>query len=52
MSWTLTTLCPGFPSYLTDHRSLIIDLFNIDLCDFFLLVNNIDIANYADGNTP
>ena len=27
-------------------------LFNIFLCDLFLIVENIDIAFYADGNTP
>ena len=27
-------------------------LFNIDLCDLFLTMNNEDIANYADDNTP
>ena len=27
-------------------------LFNIFLCDLFLIINNIDFANYADDNTP
>ena len=27
-------------------------LFNIDLCDLFLIMNHEDIANYADDNTP
>ena len=27
-------------------------LFNIYLCDLFLLVCNIDVASYADGTTP
>ena len=27
-------------------------LFNILLCDLFLFINDIDIASYADGNTP
>ena len=27
-------------------------LFNIDLCDFFFIMNHEDIANYADDNTP
>ena len=27
-------------------------LFNIFLCDLFLIVENIDIASYADDNTP
>ena len=27
-------------------------LFNIFLCDLFLIVNDIDIASYADDNTP
>ena len=27
-------------------------LFNIDLCDLFLILNHNDIANYADGYTP
>ena len=27
-------------------------LFNIFLCDLFLLINDIDIASYADDNTP
>ena len=27
-------------------------LFNISLCDLFLIVNDIDIASYADDNTP
>ena len=26
-------------------------LFNIDLCDLFLIMSHEDIANYADGNT-
>ena len=25
-------------------------LFNIDLCDLFLIMNHVDIANYADDN--
>ena len=27
-------------------------LFNIDLCDLFVIIDQHDIANYADGNTP
>ena len=27
-------------------------LFNIFLCDLFLIIENIDIARYADDNTP
>ena len=27
-------------------------LFNIFLCDMFFMVDNIDIASYADDNTP
>ena len=27
-------------------------LFNIFLCDLFLIMKNIDIASYADDNTP
>ena len=27
-------------------------LFNIDLCDLFLIMNHEDIANYADDNRP
>ena len=27
-------------------------LFNIDLCDLFLIMNHVDIANYADDNAP
>ena len=27
-------------------------LFNIFICDLFLLTNNIDIARYPDDNTP
>ena len=27
-------------------------LFNIFLCDLFLVMENIDIASYADDNTP
>ena len=27
-------------------------LFNIFLCDLFLIMENIDSANYADDNTP
>ena len=27
-------------------------LFNIFLCDLFLIMENIDIASYADDNTP
>ena len=27
-------------------------LFNIFMCDLFLIVNNVDFANYADDNTP
>ena len=27
-------------------------LFNIFMCDLFFIVNEIDFANYADGNTP
>ena len=27
-------------------------LFNIFLCDLFLFINDIDIASYADDNTP
>ena len=27
-------------------------LFNIDLCDLFLIMNHEDIANHADDNTP
>ena len=27
-------------------------LFNIDLCDLFLMMNHVDIANYADDNAP
>ena len=27
-------------------------LFNIFMCDLFLIVNDVDFANYADGNTP
>ena len=27
-------------------------LFNIVLCDLFLIMNNFDIASYADDNTP
>ena len=27
-------------------------LFNIFLCDLFLIMNNFDIASYADDNTP
>ena len=27
-------------------------LFNIFICDLFLLLPNFDIANYADDNTP
>ena len=27
-------------------------LFNIDLCDLFVIMNHEDIANYKDGNTP
>ena len=27
-------------------------LFNVDICDLFILIVNIDIANYADDNTP
>ena len=27
-------------------------LFSIFLCDLFLVMKNIDIASYADGNTP
>ena len=27
-------------------------MFNIYLCDLFLFINNIDIANYADDTTP
>ena len=27
-------------------------IFNIDLCDLFLVMNHEDIANYADDNTP
>ena len=27
-------------------------LFNIFLCDLFLIIENIDIASYADDNTP
>ena len=27
-------------------------LFNIFLCDMFFVVDNIDIASYADDNTP
>ena len=27
-------------------------LCNVFLADLFLIVNNMDIANYADGNTP
>ena len=27
-------------------------LFNIFLCDLFLMINNIDFASYADDNAP
>ena len=27
-------------------------LFNIDICDLFFIIEDCDIANYADGNTP
>ena len=27
-------------------------LFNISLCDLFLIIDDIDIASYADDNTP
>ena len=27
-------------------------LFNIDLCDLFLIMNHVDISNYADDNAP
>ena len=27
-------------------------LFNIFVADLFFIVNSMDIANYADGNTP
>ena len=27
-------------------------LFNIDLCDLFIIMDQHDIANYADDNTP
>ena len=27
-------------------------LFNIFMCDLFLIVNNVDFTNYADDNTP
>ena len=27
-------------------------LFNVDLCDLFFILNQYDIANYADDNTP
>ena len=27
-------------------------LFNVFLCDLFLIMKNIDIASYADDNTP
>ena len=27
-------------------------LFNIFLCDLFLIMNNIELASYADDNTP
>ena len=27
-------------------------LFNIFLCDLFLIMKNIDLASYADDNTP
>ena len=27
-------------------------LFNIFLCDLFLIINNVDFASYADDNTP
>ena len=27
-------------------------MFNILLCDLFLFINDIDIASYADDNTP
>ena len=27
-------------------------LFNIFLCDLFLIINNIDFASYGDDNTP
>ena len=27
-------------------------LFNIDICDLFFIIEDCDIANYADGNNP
>ena len=27
-------------------------LFNTDICDFFFIIENCDIANYADDNNP
>ena len=27
-------------------------LFNIFLCDMFFMIDTVDIASYADGNTP
>ena len=27
-------------------------LFNIDICDLFFIIEDCDIANYADNNTP
>ena len=27
-------------------------LFNIDICDLFFIIEDCDIANYADDNTP
>ena len=27
-------------------------IFNMFLCDMFLMIDNIDIASYADENTP
>ena len=26
-------------------------LFNIDICDLFFIIEDFDVANYADGNT-
>ena len=39
--------------FVVSHRSALRRLlFNIFLADLFLIIGNIDIASYADENTP
>ena len=45
-------LSPTFPNVERPQRSILGPLlFNIDICNFFFIIEDCDIATYADDNT-